>query len=485
MQAHHNQTDHPSEPHTCCCQHGSKCTCSLKKEHLDPVPEDIPQLIQPKDHPKPRTNHNTHESKPTVITNGHHKPVHKFNDAHNQLGNPYKIPSRSHSLHGHRDIAQRSTDSLPLTKHSRPFHESPLHNSITDAIETVQRKVKSEHASPILGPQSYAVNPTIQDLSLPSFDPNAYSYSPFGTDSPNTQNPSLQNSQNASQQDLTQTERIPESWFMSYEQAHDYEPPAFNYNNDTSSIDWSTYNFDTGSASYTPPNNENSPYIPQQQTYNQYDLSHHINRIGLTSSSGEPSEVEEHSPPNPWSNDRSVSNDRQVSIDGFNDISSPGDDASDKYRLSSASSYYGTPQANMLASDNLTGLDIDDYIKRAEQETARMALQNQLAQMQMAQHESQQQQQQQSQQPASRLSSVSRGMTPSVSTPGSTGEHSFTVREAQRYAHLDGFSPEPLFSQKNTMAPSMVDDPSWSAAPDLSDPELALNDERDDENWVR
>lgn len=137
----------------------------------------------------------------------------------------------------------------------------------------------------------------------------------------------------------------------------------------------------------------------------------------------------------------------------------------------------------MLASDNLTGLDIDDYIKRAEQETARMALQNQLAQMQMAQHETQQQQQQ----PPSRLSSVSRGMTPSISTPGSTatGEHSFTLREAQRYAHLDGFSPEPLFSQKPTMAPAMAEDPSWSAAPDLSDPEMALNDERDDENWVR
>jgi hypothetical protein len=456
----------------------------LKKEHLDPVPEDIPQLIQPKDHPKQRSNHNSHESKPTVFTNGHHKPVHKFNDAHNQLGNPYKIPSRSHSLHGQRDIAQRSTDSLPLTKYSKPYHESPLHNSMTDAVEAMQRKVKSEHASPILGPQTYAANPTIRDLALPNFDPNAYSYSPFGTDSPNTQNNSLQNSQNASQQDLTQPEAIPESWFMTYEQAHEYEPPAFNYN-DVSSVDWSTYNFDTGSASYTPPNKDNSPYLAQQPTYNPYDLSNQINRIGITSSSGEASEVEEQSPPNPWSNDRSVSNDRQVSIDGFNDFSSPGDDTSDKYRLSSASSYYGTPQANMLASDNLTALDIDDYIKRAEQETARMALQNQLAQMQMAQQETQPPQQQQ---PPSRLSSVSRGMTPSISTPGSTAtaEHSFTIREAQRYAHLDGFSPEPLFQQKPAMTPATIaDDPSWSAAPDMSNPDLVLNDEGEAEDWVR
>ena len=367
---------------------------------------------------------------------------------------------------------------------------------MTEAVEVMQRKVKSEHASPILGPQTYATNPAIRDLAIPNFDPNAYGYSPFGTDSPNTQNNSLQNSQNASQQDLTQAEPIPESWFMSYEQAHEYEPPAFNYN-DVSSVDWSTYNFDTGSGSYTPPNKGNSPFLTQQPAYNPYDLSHQINRIGITSSSGEPSEVEEQSPPNQWShNDRSVSNDRQVSADGFNDFSSPGDDASDRYRLSSASSLYGTPQISMLASDNLTGLDIDDYIKRAEQETARMALQNQLAQMQMAQQETQplpqqpqpqQQPQQQHSQPPSRLSSVSRGITPSASTPGSTatGEHSFTIREAQRYAHLDGYSPEPLFQPKRIMTPTMTEDPSWSAAPDMSNPESVLNDEGENEDWVR
>jgi hypothetical protein len=114
-----------------------------------------------------------------------------------------------------------------------------------------------------------------------------------------------------------------------------------------------------------------------------------------------------------------------------------------------------------------------------------MALQNQLAQMQMAQQETQPPQQQQ---PPSRLSSVSRGMTPSISTPGSTAtaEHSFTIREAQRYAHLDGFSPEPLFQQKPAMTPATIaDDPSWSAAPDMSNPDLVLNDEGEAEDWVR
>ena len=84
------------EPGTCCCQHTGKCTCALKKDHLEAVPEDITHMPQARESPKPRhLNMNSHESKATVFTNGHHKPVHKFNDAHNQLGAPYKVPSRS------------------------------------------------------------------------------------------------------------------------------------------------------------------------------------------------------------------------------------------------------------------------------------------------------------------------------------------------------------------------------------------------------
>ncbi|KIX05985.1 uncharacterized protein Z518_03959 [Rhinocladiella mackenziei CBS 650.93] len=462
----------PQESHTCCCQHGARCTCSLKKEHLDTVPEDIPQLIQPKEHHKQRLNMNSHDPKTTIFTNGHHKPVHKFNDAHNQLGNPYKIPSRSNSLHGHREVAQRSTDSLPLTKFAKPFHESPLHNSMTEAMDIVQRKVKSEHNSPVLGPQNLA-NPSIRDLQIPSFDPNAYSYSPFGTDTPN----SLQNSQNASQQDLTLPERFPEAWFMTYEQAHEYEPPPGSKYNE---IDWSTFNLD-GNGSVYNTDKANSPYLSQQVPHQAIDLSNQISQAGITSSSGEASEVEDLSPPsNRWGNDRSINNDRQSGVDNFNDLSSiGGDDASDRYRLSSASSYYGTPQANLLAGDNIASLDIDDFLKQAEAETKRMQLQQQMAQMQMASQEPPQ---------PSRLSSASRGMTPNISTPGSTGngEHPYTISEAQRYAHMDGMSNDPVVQPKPAMpASSMADDPSWSAAPDMSNPELTLDDEREDEDWVR
>jgi hypothetical protein len=167
-------------------------------------------------------------------------------------------------------------------------------------------------------------------------------------------------------------------------------------------------------------------------------------------------------------------------LDGLNDFSSiGGDDASDRYRLSSASSYYGTPQASILANDNLGSLDIDDFLKNADVEANRLPIQQQMAQMQMAPHEPT---------PPSRMSSVSRGITPSISTPGSTGngEHPYTISEAQKYAHMQGLSNDPTMHQRPPMPPtSMADDPSWSAAPDMSNPELTLDDEREDEDWVR
>lgn len=475
-----DEADTRTDPQTCCCSHGSRCNCALKKEpHLDPVPEDIPQYIQPKDHAKQWHNKNSHDPKTTIFTNGHHKPVHKFNDAHHQLGAPYKIPSRSNSLHGHRELAQRSTDNLLLTKTARPFHESPLHNSISEAMQIVERKVRSEHNSPVLGPARMAANPAICDYKIPNFDPRSY-YSPFSADTPPSQPNSLMNSQNPSQQDLTMPETFPENWFMSYDQARDqYVPPTWATG---TGLDWANLNPDpSGNGNNNTfynlgnPNQGNSPYMLSQQAAFQHspaELATQINKVGISPSSGEHSEVEESSPrsnPNNWNNDRPMSN----------ELSSPGaDDGSERHRLSSASSYFGTPQAGMLADEGLGNLAIDDFLQQAEAETKRMQMQHQLAQMQMNPQDAEQ---------SSRLSSVSRGMTPSISTPGSTGtaEHPYTVREAMRFAHPD-FAYDSAQQPKIEMPSSfMAVDPSWSAAPDFSDPQLALDDERDDEDWVR
>ncbi|KAL2450573.1 hypothetical protein ABEF95_009945 [Exophiala dermatitidis] len=266
---------------------------------------------------------------------------------------------------------------------------------------------------------------------------------------------------------------------MTYEQAHDYEPPPGSRYTDFSAVDWSTFNLDPNTQAYNNSSQSNSPYLAQQQQaqFQPFDLSSRINNVGITPSSGDVSEVDDQSPPS------HLPMNAQPLRRDFNTIA--GDDVSDPQRLSSASSYYGTPQASMLASDNLGALDIDEYIKQAEAETKRMQMQQQLAQMQMSQH------QPQDAQSSSRLSSVSRGINPSVSTPGSTtalnGEHPYTIREAQRYAHMDSLSNMSLIDTKpNLPQPvAMVDDPAWSVAPDMSNPELSLDDAQEAEDWVR
>ena len=447
------------EPGTCCCQHTGKCTCALKKDHLEAVPEDVTHMLQARESPKPRhLNMNSHESKATVFTNGHHKPVHKFNDAHNQLGAPYKIPSRSSTIHGHREIAQRSHDNLPLTnKSARPHHESPLHNLMTPPGQT--RMVKSEHNSPHLGPTIMSNHDLANDFSIPAFNPNEYSYSPFGSN--NSPAPT-----NVAQPDHNLPEQFPDSWFMSYEQAHDYEPPP---------VDWSQYNFDSSENLPASFNNNALGVANQPQSFTSFEQFGRLNPAFNTSSAdvSEAGDIPANRPGLPRSTSRDASHDSPVP-----------DDTSDRYRLSSASSYMGTPQVNLLASDNLANLDIDDYLRQAEVETRKMQMQNQRVQMQQIQ---------QPQIPFSQGSPAQGQRTSTVSAtssainspmPALAREHPYTVHEAQQIAHMNN-TTNSLQQKYETTPSSMADDPAWSVAPSMADPAMILDDEQEDEDWVR
>lgn len=401
---------------------------------------------------------NSHESKATVFNNGHHKPVHKFNDAHNQLGAPYRIPSKAHPLQGHRELAQRSVDNLPLTNRpARPHHESPLHNAMTAISQP--RMVKSEHNSPHLGPvnlQSDDMNP---DFAIPAFDPNAYSYSPFSSN--NSPAPQAQPSS-----DVPLPERFPDSWFMTYEQAHDYEPPP---------VDWSQYNFDSHENLAANLNKGGFGAASQPQSFTSFDQFGRLNP-GMVSS-GDVSEVDDFSTNRP-------SVPRSTSHDASRD-SPVGDDTSDRYRLSSASSYMGTPHGNVLASENMGSLDIDEYLRQAEAETKKMKLQNQQFPVQQRPPSQQIQQQfgQQSPSQGHRISDVSSAM----SSPGRplVGEHPYTIHEAQQIAHMNDNMNMQLQKSYGTTPASMSDDPAWSQAPDMSNPTLSLDDAQEDEDWVR
>ncbi|KHJ32923.1 putative copper fist dna binding domain protein [Erysiphe necator] len=84
---------------SCSCCHGRRCTCALKKEPLDPVPESDSDGPLNVDKRRARTHTKSPENNLTIFTNGYHKPPHKHNNTAQKYGSPYPTP-RSQSLHG-------------------------------------------------------------------------------------------------------------------------------------------------------------------------------------------------------------------------------------------------------------------------------------------------------------------------------------------------------------------------------------------------
>ncbi len=319
--------------------------------------------------------------------------------------------------------------------------------------------VKSEHNSPHLGPTILPNNNLTNDFAIPAFNPNEFSYSPFGSNNRPAPNSAIQPDHNL-------PERFPDSWFMSYEQAHDYEPPP---------VDWSQYNFD--SSENLPANLDfNALGVANQpQSFTSFEQFGRLNPA-FNSSSADVSEAGDLPPDRP-------SLPRTTSHDASYDSPVP-DDTSDRYRLSSASSYKGTPQVNLLASENLANLDIDDYLRQAEVETRKMQMQNQQLQMQKPQ-QPQVQFSQGSPSQSQRMSTVSAaGSAINSPSPAMVREHPYTVHEAQQIAHMNSSGNTQLQQKYETIPSSMADDPAWSVAPDL-DPAMILDDEQEDEDWVR
>lgn len=309
---------------TCCCSHGGRCACALKKEHLDPVPESDSDEASSSSVPKndtrrPRALTAQSDGGLTVFTNGHHKPVHKHNTMAHKCGLPYVVP-RAHSIHGSlpASLANRSVDSLPHTNTIDALHSnSHIKDSMVSAQQE-QRMVKSEHGSPLLTPQSNVehLNGQLPPLDLSNI-PGDYNF------------------------------------LDGFTAVTEFEAPMFSAGLSSASIDWSHYdgldfnndNFATSSFSQAP-------------SFNGFDFSS-IDQPALTttSTSGEISEVEDFGPLTrpPLLNNQYGSD---FDASDFGDI--------EGYRLSTASSYVGMPQVQMLANGNFDTLNVDTFLKGAQ-----------------------------------------------------------------------------------------------------------------------
>jgi len=257
----------------------------------------------------------------TVFTNGHHKPAQKHNQMAHKCGLPYVVP-RAHSIHGPSPagMANRSVDNLPHTSTVDALHsESHIKDSIVSA-QLEQRMVKSEHNSPLLGFVSNLeqLNGQLPPLDLSNIDGlNDFNF-PVSMDGL----PSMA----------------------------DIDQPIFSAGLSATSIDWSHYDGLEFNESFTTSEFGHAP------SFTGFDFSS-IDQPALTttSTSGEISEVEDFGSFN--GQVRPPVGTQQYGSDF--DASELGDDG---YRLSSASSYMGLPQTQVLAGTENGSLDIDKFL---------------------------------------------------------------------------------------------------------------------------
>jgi len=322
--------DGDTQAENCCCSHGARCSCSLKKEHLDPVPESDSDEGSSSSAPanvvrRPRALTTQSEGGLTIFTNGHHKPVHKHNTMAHKCGLPYVVP-KAHSIHGPSPagLANRSVDNLPHTSTIDALHsESHIKDSMVSAQQE-QRRVKSEHGSPLLSPASTLdqLNGMLPPLDLSSLAGD-YSF--------------LQN-------------------LDGYSAVADGEQPIFSAGLSSDSIDWSHYD----GLDF---NNENfaASTYSQAPSFTGFDFNS-VDQPALTSTStsGEISEVEDFAPVGDAGATRPALAGNQYGSD-FDNSDFGGE--IDAYRLSAASSYIGMPQAHILAGSNVEALDVEQFLK--------------------------------------------------------------------------------------------------------------------------
>jgi len=235
-----------------------------------------------------------------------------------KCGLPYVVP-RAHSIHGASPggLANRSVDNLPHISTIDALHsESHIKDSMVSAQQE-QRMVKSEHNSPVFGSSNLEqLNGLLTPLDLSSLETYQPDYN-FPVE------------------------------FDGLPVMSDVEQPIFSAGLSASSVDWSHYDgLDFNNDNFATSNFSQAP------SFTGFDFSS-IDQPALTttSTSGEISEVEDFAP----------ASSSFIKYGSDFDTSELGD--TEGYRLSTASSYMGLPQAQMLASNDVGSLDIDEFLK--------------------------------------------------------------------------------------------------------------------------
>lgn len=340
-----------------------------------PVPAELPR--------KPHLTSTKSESTLTIFRDGHHKPAHKHNDMAHKCGLPYTIP-RSHTIHHPSDLPRRSVDHLPLTQSA--FAQEPLSLSMEPLPQSQQT---SQHGSPnsvpSAGTDDIATTSSLEQAFLDSFaTPTFPSTAPMdasidGTSNNPTSAPTTMDKFPLEQIITSVPPPLDVSTFSTFATTSNNSPitcmafqdpyhdpyftspdsdvPTGPTGTGAPSVDWSSFPLYSDVPAST---------STQTPSYASFDYTY-PSGLPPPSSSGDISEVDEFGPLPGLAH---AGND----MHDLHSVSEASD--MDHLRVSSASSLVGLPQTQLLSSNDLGSINIDDFLKSANESTA--ALEHQL-----------------------------------------------------------------------------------------------------------
>ncbi|KAK7744234.1 transcriptional activator haa1 [Cytospora paraplurivora] len=248
---------------SCCCNHGGRCTCSLKKDltQLDTVPESDSdnetsassssnaKVSRTARNRRSRASTQNSDGMLTFDENGHHKPTYKHTKASQKSG-PYQL-TRGHSTQSTGSASNISMEDLGNGSSASSTASAPQAQG--------QRATRSESASPLMTGSSSLPMSTNHLPRLDLSSVSAWGSAPFISDSFDLFGGSLE----------------------------DHDQPIFSAGLNQPSVDWSHYGLDFANkdlGSFAPSSYSQAP------SFAGFDQP-------PTLTSGEVSEVEDFIPP--------------------------------------------------------------------------------------------------------------------------------------------------------------------------------------------
>lgn len=300
-----------------------------------------------------------------------------------KCGLPYTIP-RSHTIHHPSDVSRRSADHLPLNQSA--FVQEPLNLSMDPRPQSQQTSQQgSPTSAPAAGAEDMTPAASLDSSYLDKFPAPALPPATMDESTESSSNPtsapaamdeypleqivtsvpppldvsSFTTFPNTSSNSPITCMAFQDPYQENYFASPDSEVPLGPSGMGAPSVDWSSF-----------PLYSDAPAATSTQTpsYASFDYNSYPSGLPPPSSSGDISEVDEFGPLP--SLGHAGSND----VHDLHSVSEASD--MDHLRVSSASSLVGLPQAQLLSSNDLESINIDDFLNSANESTA--ALEHQL-----------------------------------------------------------------------------------------------------------